>query len=673
MRELKLKYTIVLVSNISQRAAEEAKALERAQQMMRGAVEGTSGSMRALGREITRSRGNIGELQGAITGATSRFVLMDRALNQMGGNVGTRRQITYLNTLRDRAEQAAASVGRLRDRMGEVGKKKIDIADVATTAYTVTKVVTPFLKNFATLESAESDLKISMMTKGGKVDGNYEAIKKIAVEQGNKLPGTIRDMTEAATELISLGITPESVRNGGLVASTNLGVVLGMDQKQTAMTVAKLSHAYNLKDDELPQMADQVQRNRGAGGIKPEELLMAAKYEGPMLNMLGMGGLKGMSEVLTLQGIANRNGMNGSEFGTNFSEMLTRLATGPLMMAEAKRGIKADARDRLEKLGIKFDFFDKNGQLKRKNGSTVEAMMTELQKFNQIKNKDGTSDDKTKLIVAKALFGSEGARPALILAQAGLAGYEAARARVENQASLDERIAEKMNEFAVKLEALSSTIENVTAHMGKQLGDASKPVMDKANDTMGGKVDEFFQANPTAGTVGIAGGAVGATLLALKAKGLLLGGRGAGAAVGGGVSLAGVGAGAAALFAAYELWQLGSAFTELYDAKNRKGVKLSPYAQARLTAPPEAPGDWRSKGFVDPRIPGIDGPPDLLTPIGGGARNERLEVGDGKLDINIMLTQQPLGDWTATARQSVTQQPSLLKINAGATYPGGKN
>lgn len=737
MRELRLKYFINLVSNIGNKSMSEAKILEEAQRRMRE----------------------------AITGTTDRFRRLERAMIDAGGNSSINRQIGYMQRLAGAIDAASNRALNLRRALASgVDRLPQTVGQIAGGYYGAKRMMAGPINAFSTLESATTDLKIAMMTKGAKVSDDFEVIKKIAVDQGNKLPGTTKDMTEAATELISLGITPEAVRNGGLVASTNLGVVLSIDQKQAAMTVAKLREAYSLHDDELPKMADQVQRNRFAGGIRPDELLMAAKYEAPVINALGMGGLQGMSEVLTVQGMANQKGMNGGEFGTNFAEMLTRLASGPLMMKEAKRGLKADARHRLDKLGIKFDFFDENGQIKRKDGSAVKGIVAELEKFNLIKNKDGTSDDRTKLEVAKAIFGSEGGRPALIMAQAGLAGYEAARQRVLQQADLDERINTKLMTFASKLEALTGSLENAQASMATQLGNAAKPVMDGLNVIAGG-LDNLFKNHPTLGTSTVlAGGAMGALVLGSVGgsiiKSMLLSGQNAvaqavttgvlaatpggaaGAAAGAEAGAAGAaGAGAAAVvpglaskaaLAAKTAAKWGGIGATIFGGIEAIGVLADDKADKprdltrigvttggtvagmaagaalgsivpgigtgiggiiggifgsmggsygagaafdALWAPkplPAAPIDWRGKGFVDPRLPGANGQSDPLAPVGGGARNGRLEVGDGKLDINIMLTQQPLGDWTATARQSVTQQPSLLKINAGATHPGGQ-
>ncbi|MDR3370720.1 phage tail tape measure protein [Rhodoferax sp.] len=680
MSQLSLKYTIALVSDIGRRATEEAKVLEKAHETMRKATEKTTGAVKALEKEVVISKGNIVDLQSAITGATNKFNDLDRAMSRIGGNVGSRQQITFLNALKGRIDQATNSAAKLREGLNKAGRERLDIADVAAAGYGAKKVVTPFIKSYSSLEDAETGLKIAMMTKGGKVGGDYEAIKKIAVEQGNKLPGSTKDMTQAATELISLGITPEAVKNGGLVAATNLGVVLGIPQTQAAETTAKLREAYSLKDDELPAMADTVQRNRYAGGINPEELLMAAKYEAPIINALGMGGLKGMSDVLTVQGMANQKGMNGGEFGTNFAEMLTRLATGPLMVEEAKKGMKAEARDRMDALGIKFNFFDDKGKVKTLDGSAVKGIFSELEKFNLIKNKDGSADDKTRLEVAKALFGSEGGRPALIMAQAGLKGFEAARSRVVDQASLDERINTKLETFASKLESLGGTIENVMAHMGAQLGRAAKPVMDGANGVLGGGIDEFMQAHPTAGTVGIAGGAIGAALAALKSKALLfrllgLGGGaaegGAAAAAAGGISLGAAGAGAAGIFAGSQLWRVWDAFGQLSDAKNRDGVKLSPYALGRLSAMQQGQSDMtlRSAGihgispgmdFLTLTAPGVL--PEQLTP----GKNTEIKVGEGTLAIDVRVTDERI-----SATPSVMRPLSLVRINPGATNPGG--
>jgi TP901 family phage tail tape measure protein len=269
---------------------------------------------------------------------------------------------------------------------------------------------------------------------------------------------------------------------------------------------AKLREAYKLSDDELTKMADSMQRAKFAFGMKPSDLMAASAYEAPVLNQLGISGLENTNKMLAIQGMAAQVGLEGSSFGTNFSMMLTRLAKGPEMMEMATKGMKGKAREIVESMGITFDFFDEN-----RNFKGLDGMIKELEKLKLIADKGG---QESALIVADALFGAEAGRPAMILAEQGEAGFKAAQERMEQQASLQQRIDRTTKSTANTLEALGGSLENLGAAMAGPAVQALHPLINLLNDATG-KLTEFAEANPVA--VKWLGGLVGGVLAATAA------------------------------------------------------------------------------------------------------------------------------------------------------------
>jgi TP901 family phage tail tape measure protein len=232
---------------------------------------------------------------------------------------------------------------------------------VAAGAYGAERVVAPAIRAYANLEEATTDLKVALMHKGGTVDKNFEAISKVAVNLGAKLPGSTKDYMGAATALAENGVSPSAIANGGLASAANMGVLLKMDRGAAAETVAKIREAYSLKDEELPGLADTVQRNKFAFGLSPGGIQVAASYSAPMLHLLGLSGSENLGRILTVEGLAQQSGLGDSKFGTNFGMMLTQLQAGPAAVETAKRGMKGRAREVMDRYGINFDFFDENG------------------------------------------------------------------------------------------------------------------------------------------------------------------------------------------------------------------------------------------------------------------------------------------------------------------------
>lgn len=471
-RQLTLSYYIKLESQVGDKARSEAQVLEAAQKRMRDAIIGT----------------------------TDKFSLLDRAVTQAGRNTSIERQIGYLRRMGNAIDAASAKALKLRQSLAAaVDKAPEKFGEVASGAYGAKTMLAPPLRAFSSLEAATQDLKISMTDAKGKVSANFDKISKEAEKLGNQLPGTTKDFMGAARALQTQGVPSAVIANGGLRASSYLGVLLGQNQEQSAETVAKLREAHGLKEDELVPMADLVQRGYFGFGIKPQDYLETAKYAASTYNTMGITGLEKAKETLAIQGMAANVGLEGSSFGTNYSMMLRRL--GEIDSRQNRKSKEAkEVKALLGEHGIDMQFYDQEGKF----GGNVNMLqqLAKLRKLNPLEQQKVTT----------RLFGVEAGRPAQILVQKGLEGYQAARETIDNQGDLDSRIALKLETFASKLEALGGTIENVMARIATQTGNALKPVMDGGNGALG-SVGGFIERNPGTGTAMLAaGGAAGAYL-----------------------------------------------------------------------------------------------------------------------------------------------------------------
>lgn len=82
----------------------------------------------------------------------------------------------------------------------------------------------------------------------------------------------------AASALKEQGMTESAITGGGLKASAYFGVLAEMNQYQSATTIAKMREAYGLGDNELPEMANLMQKSRYAYGIHPDDFRAVAQY-----------------------------------------------------------------------------------------------------------------------------------------------------------------------------------------------------------------------------------------------------------------------------------------------------------------------------------------------------------------------------------------------------------
>jgi TP901 family phage tail tape measure protein len=253
-------------------------------------------------------------------------------------------------------------------------------------------------------------------------------------------------------------------------------------------------------------MADLMQRGKFTFGLESSDLMAAAAYEASVLNQLGISGLENANKMMAIQGMSAQVGLEGSSFGTNFAQMLSRLAKGPEMMEAATKGMKGKAREIVEGMGITFDFFDKD-----RNFKGLDAMIQELEKLKLIADKAG---QESALIVADALFGAEAGRPAMILAEQGLEGFKAAQERMAQQADLQQRIERITKSTANTFEALGGSLENLGAAAAGPAVQMLHPLINLLNDAAG-KLTKFAEAHPTA--VQWLGALVGGVLAATAA------------------------------------------------------------------------------------------------------------------------------------------------------------
>lgn len=321
------------------------------------------------------------------------------------------------------------------------------------------------MKTYMQQEEAANNLKISMMKADGTF-GKFNEIGKIANQLGTDLPGTSEDFYKLAKAMKMQGVSDDTLINGGLKTSAKLNVLLEMDQEQGGEFFAKMMESHGLSEAELGASADDLQRAMFAAGMKKDDMYGAMTYYASNVRSMKLTGRENSQKIFAIEGLAAQQGLEGTSFGTNFSTMLDRMSKGPQMIAEAKKGMKAEARDILEKSGVKFDFWDKKGNFKG-----IDGMVKELEKLQKIRAKFG---DQAAQDVADAMFGTEGKRVALLLGEKGTVGLQDFLQKMKDQASLEERVAQKTKTLGSALESLGGAWESAVGNIGSVFADDIK-------------------------------------------------------------------------------------------------------------------------------------------------------------------------------------------------------
>lgn len=389
-------------------------------------------------------------------------------------------------------EAQIQKIKSLKNEMGELTRmQKLTngatvVGGVAAGAAVTKSVLANPVRSYADLESAQADLQIALMTKGGKVSAAYDTILKQATDLGNQLPGATKDFVAAATALKQQGMTDSAITGGGLKAAAQFGVLTDMNQYESATTVAKIREAYGLGGNELPEAANLMQKGRFAFGIAPQDYLAVAAYAAPTYNTLGLTGIENTKDMIAAQGLAANKGLENTSFGTNFSMMLMRTSQLDTRMNGRSQEAK-EVKAMLDEHHINMSFFTKAGKF-----AGAQNMVKELEKLKPLSDQD-------RLRILTKMFGVEAARPASILVDAGLKGFMDARNKLDEQANMGERMATKTSTLKSKQEAASGSWENTKATVAKPLGEVTKKILDGTTTALA-KVQPTLEKHPGLGT-----------------------------------------------------------------------------------------------------------------------------------------------------------------------------
>lgn len=519
---------------------ERLKELNAQQKQLEGFRNATS-RLAEAGQAMSTARDKVRDLAAAITAAnnpsknlTDEYRAATRELGKLSRAhdraVESQRQATVdmekakipINELASRqanlAKQISAATGQLErqgdqlTRVREIQKRfratqeargQLLSAGTATTA-TGAAVGLPLVKSvkdFADLQTATTDLKISMMEAGKIVPKEFEQIAAKAKNLGARLPGTGTDFMLAGKALVEQGVNFKSIVDGGLEATSYLAVLLKIEKDRAAEFIAKAREVHGLQDRDLPAGADLMQRARFGFGLKADQIYDAMSYAGTDMNIKGLvGKLQTMKEYLALQGMAAGVGLEGSSFGTNFAHMLKAMANVN-KLDDAKGSEGTYVRNQLASKNVKLDFFDATGQF-----AGLGKMVQELEKLKQFRPQDQER-------ILKKLFDTEGGRPAAIFLKNGTQGFQEALDKMDKQGSLNERVSESLGTLQNRWDALGGTTNEFSTKIGGILEPAVVSIMEKVNNLVAG-LNAFIDKHPKLSEVLVTGAALFAALAA---------------------------------------------------------------------------------------------------------------------------------------------------------------
>lgn len=415
-----------------------------------------------------------------------------------------RRKLDVLNQIEARRRRIAETTSRRRTEMFERAGVAIGIAASARVP----------LQAFEDLDAAMNAMQVAMVNSVGQLPAEFERIKRETIDLGTVLPGTTADFVKLATVMKERGMPVDAIAQGALNAAAKLAVVMNMVPEQEGDMVARLREAFSLSGGEFSAMADYVQRARFAFGLDPDDLLLGAKYYGGKTNALGLTGPENVRKLYAIQGMAAQQGMDGSTFGTNFSQMLTRVGMMTDRLQKNSKEMRAVSAT-LTKNHIRMTFFDAKGHF-----AGIDNMVAQLGKLSVL-------TQEKRIQIMTRLFGEEAARVADLISRNGTKGYQTALNKLDGEGSLDRRIGIATGSFKNRLEALGGAFTTLMAKIGEPFARVLSPIIQRLGDFIGGPLLQWVQRNQAIvlGVGEIAAGVAGIVALggAISGMGFVLG------------------------------------------------------------------------------------------------------------------------------------------------------
>lgn len=483
-----------LSQSLSRTSAELDQARLRAQMMTRemSALESPTKKQTAALETQWRAVSRLEQKQGQETRqmAAARAELYRLGISAGGGARETARitrETDRYNKQLAEQERRLRDVGERQRKLNAVRAKADKMRDVrnslagngagmmAAGVTTGATLLAP-IRAYSESENAANQLAGSMMGPGGKVAPEFEKLNKLAIALGDRLPGTTADFQNMMTMLRRQGISAQVILGGLGESAAYLGVQLQMAPTDAAEFAAKLQDATQTTEKDMMSLMDVIQRGYYAG-VDPGNMLQGFSKISAAMDIIKQQGLDAAKTFAPLLVMADQASMAGESAGNAYRK---------IFQATLNNKKISKANDELAGTGIKLSFQNSKGQF-----AGLENLYKQLDKLNQI------TDDGKKQAVKAALFGddAETLQALNIMITKGIAGYRETASKLENQATLRERVEASLNTLGNKWEAAGGSFTNAMASIGETVAPVLKNIADWLGN-LASALDGFVKRHP---------------------------------------------------------------------------------------------------------------------------------------------------------------------------------
>lgn len=307
---------------------------------------------------------------------------------------------------------------------------------------------------YAKAEDSATQLQVALMRAGAVVPPEFQKINDLAMRLGDRLPGTTADFQDMMTMLTRQGISAQAILGGMGEATAYLAVQLKKTPDEAAEFAAKLQDATRTSEKDMLSLMDVIQRTFYLG-VDDNNMLQGFSKLSSAMDTVKLKGLEGAKALAPFLVMADQAGMKGEAAGN----ALRKVFQGGFDADKVKKGNKIVS-------GLNLDFTDGKGEF-----GGLDKMFAQFEKLKKLTTEQ-------RIDVTKTIFGDDAETLQVIslLVEKGSAGYAEVQAKMEAQASLQERVNKQLGTLKNLWEAASGTFTNAMVAFGEAIAPELKAV-----------------------------------------------------------------------------------------------------------------------------------------------------------------------------------------------------
>ncbi|ADY55138.1 phage tail tape measure protein, TP901 family [Syntrophobotulus glycolicus DSM 8271] len=423
---------------------------------------------------------------------TMQVALILTAVNNLGPNIKSAK-----NMIVGLGKTAAETQKRINDLQN---LKASGVADIRSGAAMLVPLEEA-LRKAALFEDVMNDVGIANYDASIPLNMQKEQLEELsdlALKLGAETKFNNTDAANAQMELLKNGMAYQDVMEGGAKASMYLGQTAKAAPETAAEAVSQLTNMFQLNGNQLMQVADDINRAANASSAGVQAIMNDMQQTGGTAKLLGLTA----KDTSLMLGTLHNMGL-GDSSGNYLNDMLLNLnkATPKARKALEEMGLLKDATVTYTKSGTmkvsggQNSVFNSQGQIKNAQ-SLVESLRAsmigvDLSSLYDTNGKMLPDDEIASMVESsnklkalqnfKDVFGIQGMRAAIALAQTGKGSYEEMVGKAGNMKSIEEQVISQQSTLIGKLETLKGSAETLMTSSGTPMIEELKSYADTAN------------------------------------------------------------------------------------------------------------------------------------------------------------------------------------------------